>query len=100
MIQIKFTLRMKQGMHSRECDSASHCIPSADISAKMMIRSNSPDLQKGWGKTYTMCHIQCGYHQFPYQTSARVLKFVPRVSLHLVLQFFLEMVKEFPVLEI
>ena len=100
MIQIKFTLRMKQGMHSRECDSASHCIPSADISAKMMIRSNIPDLQKGGGKAYTMCHIHCGYHHFPYQTSARVLKFVPRVSLHLVLQLFLEMAKEFPVLEI
>lgn len=54
MIQIKFTLRMKQGMHSKECDSASHCIPSADISTKMMIRSNSPDLQKGGGK-----HILC-----------------------------------------
>lgn len=99
MIQIKFTLRMKQGMHSRECDSASHCIPSADISAKMMIRSNSSELRKG-EKAYTMCHIQCGYHQFPYQTSARVLKFVPCVSLHLVLQLFLEMAKEFPVLEI
>lgn len=35
MIQIKFTLRMRQGMHSRECDSASHCIPSADISAEI-----------------------------------------------------------------
>lgn len=99
MIQIKFILRMKQGMHSRECDSASHCIPSADISAEMRRRNNSPDLRKG-GKAYTMCHIQCGYHQFPYKTSAGVLEFVPRVSLHLVLQLFLEMVKEFPVLEI
>lgn len=98
MIQIKFILRMKQGMHFRECDSASHCIPSADISAKMIIKSNSPDLRKGV-KAYTMCHIQGGYHRFPYQTS-RVLKFVPRVSLHLVLQLFLEMIKEFPVLEI
>lgn len=95
MIQSKFTLRMKQGMHRRECESASHCIPGVDKApkeAKVHISARR--------KKQHMYHIQCGYHQFPYQTSARVSKFVPRVSLHLVLQLFLEMIKEFPVLEI
>lgn len=95
MIQIKFTLRMKQGMHRRECESASHCIPGVDKSAK---RSNFPDFRRV--EKQHMYRIQCGYHQFPYQTSASVSKFVPRVSLHLVLQLFFEMIKEFPVLEI
>ena len=95
MIQIKFTLRMKQGMHRRECESASHCIPGVDKSAKKKQKSRFPP-----GEKTAYARIQCGYHQFPYQTSARVSKFVSRVSLHLVLQLFLEMIKEFPVLEI